>query len=175
MIDSNNLPISGGVLMTGLLYVATSVFITGPLVAQRTIEYENSHQMCVAQIQKQLPETQPETNGLPDIDCGILSKALSPELGQLCNAYEDSPLGQLIDSVMGGVSAQKEMLRAKRLQAIANKTKNQCKCAISIATRETYWSIYAGSARLITPPEVSALPSTIYKAAQSPYCRGGAS
>lgn len=171
-IDSTNLPISGSVLIASLLYAGASVFVLGPLVAERTIEKSNWNSLCEAGLRADIKAQRRPARIIPKTDCRSTIGAFMPELAKLCTQYGNPDFGGPATSLL----RQKERLRQdaeeRRLARASSNSGSKCSCAASLVTQDRAWAIHAGSLRLITPTQVSNLRSELTRALNTPHCTG---
>jgi hypothetical protein len=72
------------------------------------------------------------------------------------------------------VQAQERALheaKQRRLEMRAAQSGSRCACAASLTLENrTSWALYAGSARLVSPPDVVHLDAALTRALHSPHC-----
>ena len=171
MIDTHSLPISGSIVIAGLLYIGASVFITGPLVAKRTIDKSGWNTMCVSQLQAEIDTQRTPPKSLPSTDCQTLFGWWTPEVGELCQAFGNPDFGGPEVRALKEQEQRRQQLENQRLAQAAAQTGARCYCAAAVVAKETVWAIHAGSLRLISPPEVTQLSATLTGALNAPQCR----
>ena len=170
-IDTNNLPISGGVIVAGLVYAGIVTFGLAPMVAERTIERTNWNAICKAGLQTEILERRSPSRIIPKTDCKSIFGMFLPELGALCTKYGNPDFGGPATGVMRAQERNRREYENRRLQRIASQTGSRCECASAIVSEKRAWAIYSGSFRLITPPSVSNnLNSSLVRALRSPQC-----
>lgn len=174
MFEQNtSLPISGGVILSALVYTGTCLFGLGPLLGERTIKKSSWIESCKTGLQKQIEAKRTPRKVIPKTDCRSMVGWLMPELSQLCTQYGNPDLA----GPFGGLQEQQERLRKqaedKRLSAIAAQSGSRCQCAASIVAQDYAWALHAGSLRLITPPQIQNLNAELNRALYSPHCTGG--
>ncbi len=150
MIDINQLPISGGVIITGVVGVILFGGILGPLVADRTIQKSGWHQICERDLRKTIKAQLPQKQSKPKIECGAVMKLFGNGADHLCHQGGDA----LFDLMsIDPLAEQKEQLHRReteRLSRIAEQAPNACSCASStVASERVTWGLYAVSARQI--------------------------
>lgn len=171
MFDSlYQLPVSGGVLMAGALYVSASIFVTGPLVGQRTIQKSGWSETCQSELQAEIDSRKSPPRVIPKMDCKSLAGAFLPELGELCDYYGNFDFGGLASGVLRAEEKMKRELEDRRLAKAAARTGTRCACAAVLVAKDSAWAIHAGSLRLITPPAVKNLDSELLQALHLPRC-----
>ncbi len=168
-----NLPISGGVLIASLLYAGTSVFVLGPLVAERTIEKSNWNATCEAGLQADIEAQRSPPKIIPRTDCQSTIGAFMPELAKLCNHYGNPDFGGPMTSLLKQQENLRQQAEERRLAVAASQSSSQCDCAAALVAQDQAWAIHAGSLRLITPPQVNTLSSELTRALNTPHCNSG--
>ena len=167
----NNLPLSGGIVVAGLVYAGASL-ITGQLVGDRLIEKSGWDQQCIAGIKADIVSRQPVQSFVPKIDCNsIIGGWMGREGMDWCTNYGDqiiNPLGNL-------ANARQRQLKEANQRRLANalaKTSSRCSCAANLAleTNRISFALHSGSIRLLTPPAVKNLKSTLVTALNNPLC-----
>lgn len=174
--DSSNLPIGGGILLSALLYGAMAVFITGPLVAERTIERGGWQAQCRADLKDALVAEEsvsaPAADVLPRFDCDSLLGMFGAEGRQICRRHGNFEFRL---PGMDQLEARRKQLREikrRRLETAIGNVASRCACAaaLTLETRRIPFAIYAGSARLITPAPVKNLSNELEASLRSPLC-----
>ncbi len=171
MFDTNNLPISGGLIIAGALYVGLSVFVLGPVVATRTIEKSNWQETCQHALIAEVEATRKAPKVIPRMDCQSLVGSFMPSLSQLCNQYGNPDFGGGATAVLQAQEKARRAMEDKRMALAIEKTTTSCACAAAVTAQDTAWAIHAGSLRLMTPPPVAQLTSTLNTALDSPHCK----
>ncbi len=170
--NGNNLPISGGVIVAGLLYTCASIFVLGPLVAERTIENSDWGSSCRVGLKAEIETRRKPAKIIPRMDCRSTIGIFMPELARLCNQYGNPDFG----GPMTGILRKQERLRReaedRRLTIAASQSGSKCSCAAALVAQDRSWAIHAGSLRLITPPQVSNLHSELTRALNTSHCMG---
>ncbi|MEO0384163.1 MAG: hypothetical protein AAF234_11495 [Pseudomonadota bacterium] len=171
----------GGVGLALLGYGLFSAFVSGPELGQRTIDAMNWSENCETAIARQAePEPRaPAAISRGSVDVCRIAFSLYGQRGeQYCdmhgatiNGGVDDLLdtaGSLVDIVEAPARAARQALAA---QAAAD-APNRCACAATqvLSDERLSFALYAGSARLITPPAIDTLQSQLRVALSSPYC-----
>ena len=170
-LDTTNLPISGGVLVAAALYVGASIFVTGPLIATRTIDRSDWGRSCHANIHSTIAAQKTPAKVIPRTDCQSLIGGFMPELGRLCQQYGNPDFGGGTSAMMREQERRRQEVEAKRLQALAASSASRCDCAASVFAQDRSWAVHAGSFRLVSPPAVKHMKAELQAALQSPLCR----
>ena len=171
----NNLPISGGVVVAGLIYAGASLLVSGQIIGDRLIEKTGWNEQCRAGIRADIVSRQPIPSFTPRIDCNaIFGNFMGREGKAWCARYGNNiinPLGNQLDA------RQRQLREAnqRRLTNALSKTTSRCSCAASLAleTNRVSFGLYAGSIRLVNPPVVKNLNSTLVTALNNPLCSVG--
>ncbi len=167
----NNLPLSGGVVVAGLLYAGASL-ITGQIVGERLIAKSGWDKQCIAGIKADIVSRQPVRSFVPKIDCNSIIGGFMGREGKVwCTRYGDkiiNPLGDLADARQRQIKEANQ----RRLSNALSKSTSLCTCAASLAleTNRVSFALYAGSIRILTPPAVKNLKSTLVTALNNPLC-----
>ncbi len=170
-IDTSNLPISGGLIVAGLVYAGVVTFGLAPMVAKRTIESSNWTPICEAGLKAEISERRSPPRFIPKTDCKSIFGSLMPELDTLCSKYGNPDFGGPATQMMQAQERAKQEFENRRLRRIAGKTTSRCECASAIVSEKRAWTIYSGSFRLITPQSVSNnLNNSLVRALRSPQC-----
>ena len=173
MFDLNSLPISGGVVVAGLVWAGVSGFVLGPVVADRTIEKTGWQRTCVRDLRATVAKRMPQEHVQPELSCEAVAGTVPGPLGALALDFCRNGGGELLDMLPPDPSARlREEARRRelaRLARIAEQAPSRCSCAVSIvASERVTWGLYAGSARLVGGPHD--LTSELDRALQAPRC-----
>ena len=170
MFDQNQLPVSSGLFLSGLVYAGTCLFITGPLIATRTIENTPWQSACEAGVKAEIDATRTPPKVIPKTDCRSLVGGLFPQLTGLCAKYGNPDFGGPATEVLRAQERARQALEEKRLALIADSSTSRCDCATQIVVQDKAWAIYAGGLRLYTPPPLRDLHARLTSALYSPTC-----
>ena len=169
---TNNLPLSGGIIVAGFLYAGASLLVTGPVVGERLIEKSGWDKQCRAGIKADIVSRQPAASTAPRIDCSaILGSWMGREGKAWCALYGNQLLGPLGDQLDARQRQLKEA-NQRRLSNALSKSTSRCSCAAALALEESRVSfgLYAGSIRLVSPLAIKNLKSTLTAALNAPLC-----
>jgi hypothetical protein len=171
-IDTTNLPIGGSVILAGAVYVATSLFITGPLVAKRTIDLKsNWNAICERNLKAEISERRSPPKIIPRTDCQSILGQFMPELGQLCRQYGNPDFGGYSTQLLRQQERLRQQAEERRLAKLATQSGSRCECAASAVSQNKDWALTAGSLRLVSPPSTNVnLKSELTHALNSPRC-----
>ena len=142
MIDTHSLPISGSIVIAGLLYIGASVFITGPLIAKRTIDKSDWNTMCVSQLQAEIDTQRTPQKWLPQTDCQTLFGWLTPEISALCQGIGNPDFGSPEVRALKQQEQHRQQMENQRLTQAAAQTETRCHCAAAVVAKETVWAIH---------------------------------
>ncbi|MCP4195973.1 MAG: hypothetical protein GY762_02390 [Proteobacteria bacterium] len=167
----NNLPLSGGVVVAGLIYVGASL-MTGQIVGERLIKKSGWDNQCRAGIRADIVSRQPAQSFVPKIDCNsILGGWMGREGKAWCAQYGEKIINPLGDQL----NARERQLREaskRRLTNALSKSSSRCSCAASLAleSNRVSFALYTGSIRLVNPPAIKNLKGTLATALNNPLC-----
>ncbi|MFA6965231.1 hypothetical protein [Bosea sp. (in: a-proteobacteria)] len=167
--DILNLPITGSALWATGAYAALSLAVTGPLVAERTIEKSGWVQQCARQ--GRAAATPPISTPLPRIDCTtVLGAVRGPEGAAFCARHGD--VLAMPFELLNALAARPADIARRRAEEQAAKAPAACGCAVAmvIETRRIDFALHAGTARLITPMPVRGLAGELDRARSSSAC-----
>lgn len=171
MFDAHNLPVGGGLVLACALYAGVSYFGTGPLVGERTIEKSDWVETCQVSLEAEVSANRPQAPLVPRLDCHSTLGLLGREFEAVCDRHGNPefklPFQDQLQAQERAVYEAKE----RRLAMRAAQSGTRCACAASLALENrTAWALYAGSARIITPPSVRNLDATLARALHTPHC-----
>ncbi len=176
--DGNNLPVGGSIVLAAAAYAAISAFVTGPLVAERTIERGGWGSSCRANLKDRLLAEEnasaPEMDVLPRLDCNSLLGLFGAEGQQACRRHGNFEFRLPGMDQLEARQKQMRKIRQRRLDAAIGNVASRCACAaaLTLESRRIPFAIYAGSARLLTPAPVKNLPNELEASLRSPLCAG---
>lgn len=167
--DILGLPVTGGALLAGAAYAALSVFVTGPLVAERTIDKSGWAQHCARHAKASV--SPPPATPRPNLDCAAIIGTLYGREGAAFCARHGNALA-LPFGMLGALAHQPVDALQRRAADQAARAESACGCAMAVVleARRVDFAIHAGSARLITPMPVRDLPAELARARSSSVC-----
>ena len=170
---ANNLPLSGSVIVAGLLYAGISAFITGPLIADRLIETSGWDTLCQQTIKRDMLSRREITPVSPSAKCNRMLFFMGRDGQELCGLLGNPDFAPLLDPL----ADQKRRLREaknKRLETLAAKSGSRCSCAVSTTfeTKRLSFALYAGSARIVEPNAIKNLHAALSSNLHAPICAG---
>ena len=170
--DTSNLPISGIVVITFVTYAAISTFVTGQLIGDRMVETSDWGASCQSILRDEISVQQEPPAIIPRTDCESVCGGFMPELGALCRQYGNPDFGGPAAGALREQERARRAAEARRMEHAAANAGSSCECAASLFLEEerVALAIYAGSARMITPPAISALSNSLTRALNSPLC-----
>lgn len=172
-IDTTGIPVSGSIVVTGLIYAAFSWGVFGELIGQRTIERAGWLARCEQAVVEQVRNNRPDLQySVPTPDCETIMGTFAGQEGKaLCDVVG----GLFKNPLAGQIEAQNQRLidaHRDRVEHAASQAKSQCVCAINVALEtRTPWALYAGSLRLIKPSPVANVEAELSSALSSDLCR----
>jgi hypothetical protein len=167
MFDFGNMPVAGGVLAAGLFYAGASLFVTGPLVGERMVAKMDWAHQCARHIRAEAQSS--AGPAMPKIGCNeLFGMWLGRDGERFCQVLDKSPIGQALHSAGEG----KREMQERRFEYAAARAGSRCECAVSttLENRRVPLAIYAGTARLVTPPSVKLLQSDLVSSLNAPSC-----
>lgn len=172
--EPSSAPISGGIFLVGVAYVASAMLLTGPTVGQRVIEKSNFVPRCEQAIVMNIQSDTPEFEIVPTLpDCnsvmGLFLGAESSEMCDLLKPFMRNPVARQIE-------AQNRRLtdaHNQRINEAATRANSTCTCAVFVQLQDRVpWALYAGSFRIHVPSEIRNLDAELFAALNSPVCAG---
>lgn len=171
--ENGSLPITGGALLAVLLYGATSLFVTGPLVGERMVEKLEWGAQCTRHLRAEVEAAEPPARIMPQLGCNeLLGSMFGQEGAWFCarhgSRFTDNPVSRMLDATDRTARAAQQ----KRMHHAASKAGSRCECAVTttLEARRVPFAIHAGSARLITPSSVRLLESELVSSLNTPAC-----
>ena len=171
MIDMMSLPVSGGLLAAGAVWVGLSGFVLGPVYTERSAEKIDWCEQCETQLVAEIKARRPLPSAEPRLGCDDVLTVLPKEYGKLMTLFGVDAACQLVDQQNAHRQRVADLKRERVMQATEH-TASQCACAIAHLIEDKRWSIalHAGTARLISPSITRDLKSSLMAAAKSPEC-----
>lgn len=173
MFDINSLPVSGGVVASGLVWAGVSAFVLGPLVGDRTAHLKlNWPETCERSIRASAQTDGPAaTVQVPSL-CGLFFGIYGDDGARYCAMHGhhiDGPANRLL----GGIQAQRDEVHRRRMEFAVSRADSRCSCALTTATekRRLQLALHAGTARLVP---LKNWRSELVTALNSTECAGGA-
>lgn len=170
-VDLNNGVAGSGLALSALIYVGASMYVTGPLVMERTIEKSGWVSQCERRLQDDMRRSQAPAPSVPSIDCRSVLDAMGPEMRRMLEVLGGNAACQIIDQK----KRQQELiedLKQQRFEASLSGAESRCRCAVSglIEQKRSAFALYAGSARIVTPSAVRSLSSELEATLHAPAC-----
>ncbi len=172
MIDLSNLPGGGGFILALGLYAAASI-LGGQVVAERMTEKSGWLSACESALRADIEARRPAPPpARKRTDCESRIGWIGIEAVRLCRQL-DNP-----DLELPGERAEREaaeLWRRTQERALAHaaaRTDSRCECAVAVYRREHLieLGLYAGSARMISLPEVEGMERELETALEAPAC-----
>lgn len=168
--ESGGLPFSGGIVVAGLIYAGVSMFVTGALVGDRTIEKSGWLPRCERTVLASATANQLAPQSIPQFNCGIMGQLFGADSKNLCDT-----LGEVLNPLTSQIATQERRLveaNRRRIAAAASRATSACTCAINVTLEKRVpWTLYAGSFRLIKPSTIGNLDAELMTSLNSPFCR----
>lgn len=172
-ITGEGFPVTGSALVAGLSYALLSMFVTGPLIAERMVAKVNWPQKCERLISDEFVAASPPPRATPKLGCDALFGSFFGQEGaDFCDyygdAFDNNPITQSADAI---AQAERQAQEMRKDFAVA-RASSRCECAVTttLEDRRIPFAIYGGSARLITPPSIRALSSDLEVNLNSAAC-----
>jgi len=168
--NGNGLPISGGVVIAGVIYAGVSMFLTGPVIGERTISRSGWEQQCKAALKAEIVAQAPAPTFTPRLNCNAVMGLFGSQGQALCRQYGERLLP--FTNQLQELQDRKKAFRERRMSLAISKSKNRCECAaaLTLEQKRVPLALYAGSIRLVTPPAIKNLKSELITALRSPRC-----
>ncbi len=171
-IDQQSATAGGGAVFALILYAAGSMFVTGPLVIERTVEKSGWASRCEQTVHEEVRSHAGTQTEPPAMSCDMILGSMDSRMRELMRTFGGDAACNMLDMKR----QQAEVLRqakASRLQSAMGQATSRCDCAISHLTENKRIAIglYAGSARLITPAAIRNLDSHLNAALHAPACK----
>jgi len=168
--DGNGLPVSGGVIVAGIIYAGVSMFVTGPVVGERTIARSGWDQQCKIALKAEIVAQTPAPTFTPRLNCNAIFGLFGAQGQALCRQYGDRLLP--FTNQLQELETRKQAFREKQMSLAISQSKNRCDCAaaLTLEQKRVPLALYAGSIRLVTPPAIKNLKSELISALRSPRC-----
>ncbi|MEM8634387.1 MAG: hypothetical protein AAGF33_05360 [Pseudomonadota bacterium] len=167
MFEATSLPLSGG-LLAAALWAGVAVFALGPEIANRELERDGWHAACAQKLVTQIEETRARPSIAPPAPniCGMLT-GIDPQMGGLCRFIPEP------GDMLREVERQRQAEETARINRALRDVTDACACAAGVYVEEHRLAlgIYAGSARLITPGEITHRDAALTRALRAPICR----
>lgn len=157
LADVLSIPGAGGLAAAALLYGGVSLFVTGPLVGERTIERSGWQAACGRGITQSAPLGFDATT-----DCSALLGLMFGSDGiAFCRRHGET-LGSARRMINGLASSH------------PSTSGSACGCAVRevLDSRRSEFTLHAGSMRLMTPRPLRDLDAELRGALASPPCSG---
>ncbi|MGL1921240.1 MAG: hypothetical protein OCD03_09435 [Hyphomicrobiales bacterium] len=170
--DTSNLPISGGVIVAGLAYVALTYFVTADVIGERTIAKSDWNKQCTTHLRALILNDVPQQEFIPKLDCNSIMGLFGAQGRAVCNKHGNPSFNLPFLDQLNDQKRRVNEYKQKRLQSTASQVGSKCDCAVSVSLEKnrSAWALYAGSARLVTPHSVKNFSSELQSALNSSHC-----
>ena len=172
MIDLSKLPGGGGFILALGLYAAASI-LGGQVVAERMTEKSGWLPACESALKADIEARRPPPpEARKATDCESRLGWMGEEAVRLCHQIGNPDLelpGERFDREAAELRRRAE---ERALAHAAARTGSRCECAVAVYRREHLieLSLYAGSARMISLPEVEGMGRELETALSAPAC-----
>lgn len=166
--EAQGWPISAGAMIAVGIHVGSSLFITGPTVAERTVRKSGWIAECERSVAKhaEAREAPVTTEFIPNMMQCTIDMRRNPLIAKYCDMADQA--------VLQKHRAQQALIdqRKARIAAAASRAGSRCECALSVSSEQDRidWAIYAGSLRLVTPNNVRSRDARMSAALSSSSC-----
>ncbi|GMG84969.1 hypothetical protein LNKW23_41850 [Paralimibaculum aggregatum] len=169
--DGSGVSALGGIGLTVILYALLSAFGTGPLIGQRMIERADWSRRCTALVREELAASAPDPQFAPQINCDSVLGILGPQGRAICQHYGSQLRIPYLDQLQAHQQRLQDLAQRRR-QVEASRALSRCDCAASefLRAERIGLAIAAGSARIMVPPEIENLETSLVQAYRSPAC-----
>lgn len=161
--DTHGSLLSGKAALACLVYIGASLYVSGPLIAERTIERSGWDTGCETAQEAYSSGREP---ALPSFDCHSLLGWLGPSGRELCDRHGTALLNlpALVRQTQFGTHAPPDEQ--------TERNRSRCACAVNATLEQnrTAFAVYAGSVRLITPAAVRNLRTALSSSLHSRTC-----
>jgi hypothetical protein len=173
-LDLQNPLASGGMAVAAAVYVGASLYVTGPLVAERTIERSGWQRTCQAHLSAAVTKDEPLPAFVPKLDCQAFLGWFGADGRAVCDAHGNPSFALPGFDQLEAQRRRLDQLRHEQLAARVAQSPSRCACAVTVTLERhrTDFALYAGSARLITPSAVRNLSSELQTSLRTPICAG---
>ncbi|WP_299961515.1 hypothetical protein [uncultured Roseobacter sp.] len=172
MIDVSGLPGGGSLLLSVLAYAGLS-YLAGQEMIERQIDKSGWHQTCEVSILDDIDSRRKPVEVLPEMRCSDTVGWLGRDFQRFCQRMNDFDFNGPARRQEEALNRKRQELEDRRLGRLASKAGTQCSCAANIFKAENALSlsVYAGTARLITPPDVQNLQQSLRVSLGTPQCQ----
>lgn len=165
-------PASGGsVTAWAAIYAALSLYVTGPLVGERTIDRLGWMDNCSRALTQRATPTEPSQN-MPPLNCQGVLGWMGDQARAFCQHYGNPTL----PDIRGLTLESSHRSDAERWLGLRDENSSKCQCAanVTLSRERVAFALYAGSARLISPAPVRTLSQELETSLNSAVCNGRA-
>jgi hypothetical protein len=171
--ESGTMPLAGGALMAALLYAGVSLFVTGPLVGERMVAKMDWPVQCEGHIRAGVEADRPVEATVPKFGCDeMIGMWFGTEGDRFCARHGDVFANNPINRTLQAAEDAKREAQRRRMDYAASRAGSRCECAVTttLENRRVPLALYAGTARLITPPSIKLLGSDLVASLNSAAC-----
>lgn len=172
MIDLSSLPGGGRFVVALALYAGVSI-AAGQLVAGRMIDTAGWVPTCEQSLKADIAARRPSPPpARKPTDCESRFGWMGLDVARLCHQFGNPDLELPQERLDREAAELRHRLRERALADAAAKAGSRCECAAAQYRRENLveLGVYAGSARMISLPEVEGMGRELDAALQAPAC-----
>lgn len=172
MIDVSGLPGGGGLLLSVAAYVGLS-FLAGQEIADREIQNIGWKQACKYELRSEIESRRKKPSIVPEVRCDETVGWLGQDFKTLCHQFGNPDFNGPARRQEEAFNRAQQEREDRRLGRLARAAGTQCGCAEEVFKSDNAVSLtlYAGSARLITPQEINNLKQSLKISLGTPQCQ----
>lgn len=162
----------GGVGLALIFYALFMAFAVGPELGQRTIDAQGWPQTCQSTIASTVQRRNVPAASIPRLNvCRMVFGFYGQDGQRYCDFHGDR-FNSGINSTVDALNGYADTINDWRTDQATIDAPDRCSCASSLVleNERVSFALYAGSARLITPPTIRNLRSELRAALASPHC-----
>lgn len=172
--ETGNLPVGGAAFFL-IAYGLVSLFITGPMIGERTAEkIVGWDRQCRTALAAEIEAEKPAPILTPKLDCESTWGALFPQMKDVCRRHGNPEFNLPFMDQLSALENGKRALQEKRLALAVSQAGSRCDCAVSLTLekRRVSLAIHAGSIRLVEPAPIKNFSSELMTSLRSSQCVG---
>lgn len=171
-VEVSSLPGGGGLILSVLAYVGLST-LAGQMISERMIERSGWEVECAASVVAAARPTPRIKQHVPQMRCSETLGMFGRELRALCREFGDPDFNGAARRTEEEARKKQKQLEELRLSRAAANAGTQCGCAANVHQSDhvVSWALYAGTARLISPPVITNLKTSLRVSLGSTQCQ----
>ncbi len=165
--------LSGGkTALAGLIYIGSCLYVAGPLVGERTIARSNWDVQCETLLKAESAAPETPRALMPRLDCRSLLGWLGNQGREVCDTYGNPTLDLQGLGEFGAAQRHLQEIHQEQFHQKLALNPSRCTCAVTatLERQRISFGLYAGTARLVTPPAIRNLSSELHSSLRSPLC-----